>query len=73
MYNPTIGTVGTDAVGTGATLMPAMLLLVLFSVHTAVAQSPPPPPPVVPSGGYNGFIEQVCFVDRDAKQLALIT
>jgi len=48
-------------------------LLVLFSAHTAVAQSPPPPPPIVPSGGYNGFIEQVCSVKQAAKQLALIT
>ena len=77
MYNPMTGTVGTavpaGAVGTGATLMPATLLLVLLSAYTAVAQSLPPPPPIVPSGGYNGFLEQVCSVNQAAKQLALIT
>ena len=67
------GAVGTGAFGTGATLMLAILLLVWFSAYTAVAQSPPPPPPIVPSGGYNGFIEQVCSVNQAVKQLALIT
>ena len=63
------GAVGTGAVGTGATLMPALLLLVWFSAYTAVAQIPPPPPPIVPSGGYNGFIEQVCSVTKTPSNL----
>ncbi|KAL0024096.1 hypothetical protein WJX79_006770 [Trebouxia sp. C0005] len=66
------GAVGTGAVGTRATLVPALLLLAWFSAYTAVAQSPPPPPPIVPSGGYNGFIEQMYWnvsspVDTEGK------
>ncbi len=67
------GAVGTGAVGTGATPMLAILLLLWIFAFTAVAQSPPPPPPIVPSGGYNGFLEQVCSVNQAAKQLALIS
>ena len=52
--------------------VPAVLFLFLSAMHMpVVAQSPPPPPPVVPSGGYNGFIEQVCCAPHTAKPLML--